>query len=163
MRTVLVPSIWEFDPGLKSYVVLIDPEVPEPYDLDRPTDVDHAFWALWAAMRDRSVRRMIAVRRDMRGLLGSGTNDRVDAAQAELALMWALLHPQTAWGIGYRDRSGILWNAKGPEFNMSVLYRGEWFTRDRRGALTPVGVRVDWWPEVEDFADVIRQVRGEAS
>ena len=156
-----VPSVWEL-PGMKSYLVRIDPRDTSPREqFGEQFGPDVAFWDIDAHMGGRTIARLMTIRRELQAWSVAKGEERLKVLNTEVTLNWVLMHPASPWGVGWRCQDGILFNTNPlAGWNMMVIYHGSWFSRDQRGALEPAGVqRAAWWPDADDYRAAIAQVR----
>ena len=147
---------------MKSYLIRVDPRDTTPQEsFGERYGPDLAFWDIDAHMGDRTIARLMTIRRELQAWSVAKGEKRLRVVNAEVTLDWVLMHPASPWGVGWRNRDGILFSTNpSSAADMLVLYHGEWFYRDERGALEPAGMeRAAWWPDADDYRAAIAQVR----
>lgn len=129
----------------KAFVLLLDPVEPVTQDLERWWEPDEALWLFYGALDGRTrapLRRVFNYCRDFSDL------------PPVVSVLWALWHPQTPFGVGYRLAHVPGWS----DVVMYVLWRGQWYMRDRQGVLTPMDQTFQLQPTPREWWEVIGQV-----
>ena len=130
--------------GYRAHLLLVDPLVSEPPDVDHPSEPDWSMWLMFVAMGDRQMVPLSTVFR--RCLEWSNTSPLFH-------IMWSLWHPQTPFGLMYRPRvPRAEWHEAMRDL---VIFRGEWHLRDCRGVLTATGQPVPYHPSPELFEEAL--------
>ena len=141
--------------GFRGYMLRVDPSdhgIVDEFDITEP---DLAMWRVEHAMEDHHVRNIVTVRRSVCrwtrvDLEPLGYPKSAWEVIADAYIRSALVHPRSPFAIGYRR--------KGTKHDMTVIFRGEWFSRDRRGVLTliPGADRDPDWPTPERWGLIDR-------
>ena len=162
-RPLQMTVLWEL-PRMNSFLIRVDPTDTTPQEPfgDR-YGPDESFWDIDMHVGDRKCVRLKTVRRELQAQYSVQYGERLSKVRTEATLLWVLMHPQSPWGVGWRCQDGILFNTNPlAGWNMMVIYRGSWFSRDQRGALEFVE-KLPRWLDAEDYEAIIEQVRREAS
>lgn len=130
-------------------VVRVDPtdaHVPDPLFWK---DRDHSVFLVEDAMGNRNVLRLNTVRRAVMEWVKHDFRDRDDAQlMTDARILSALHHPDTPLGIRFTDQLA--------EVQPTVIYRGEFYTREANGSLTPWGERDPQAPTRRQWVESLR-------
>jgi len=137
----------------RAFIVRVDPATDHLRDqIDWP-DLDWSLWLVEAAMEDRLVLSLRSVHRLIREWHSYILPQKFELEMAEVHIMSALRHPGSPLGLGYRLKRIPAHVDLDPRA-MTVIWHGDFYTRDRRGVLAPlpdVGRAADW-PTPEEWS-----------
>lgn len=137
------PCLWEIPDG-RTTIIRVDPVEGDIPDLLDPPNQDRAVWMVGEALGDSASKPVRTVWRRIRGW---------KMMDANLAILWALCHPETPFGLAYKGNCmPSLWH----DGLQIVIFRGQYYTRNAWGVLTPEGGVPKGWPSPEGMRQVIR-------
>jgi hypothetical protein len=136
--------------GRNAHIVCVDPTIDFVQDRQDPlsSEPDLAVWLVQEAMDDR---RVLSVQRVLRRIAQWKGCDPL-YMPPEAAVIGALWHDNTPFGVGYRM-------PRGSDYRMFVGFRNRCFLERRNGSLVPTSGNGVWptsWPA--DMPERLRRV-----
>ncbi len=137
--------------GVRAFVVRGDPA--DCIIRDPDGSLDWSLWLVEAAMEDRLILSLRSVQRNIRDYNGWAVSTRFTQEMIEVHILSALHHPDSPLGLGYRLKQIPAHVDMDPR-SMTVIWHGEFYTRDRRGVLSPLAGcdRALDWPTPEEWS-----------